>query len=168
MNACDPTTVEKRQASVDTAARLAVGLLLLAGLGGCTITQTGQPVSLGERDAKQMCVVEDPRVFEEFLPAYRTALERKGFSVTILKPGSPVTSCPLTSTYTALRSWDFVTYMSHAVIVVYRNGTKAGEALYDAPGSTLSMNPRIYDSTESKVDTMVEQLFPTGGRKGAA
>lgn len=138
-----------------------VSMLLLVSLGGCTITQTAHPVSLREGYAEQMCVIEDPRVFEAFLPAYRAALERKGFTVTILKPESAVTSCPLTSTYYALRSWDFVTYMSHAVVVVYRDGIRAGEALYDAPKAGFALTFRIYETTESKVTTMVDQLFPT-------
>jgi hypothetical protein len=140
-------------------------MLLFASLCGCTITQTAHPVSSRDSDARQICLIEDPRVFEAFPPAYRAALERKGFSVTMLSPGSPATSCPLTSTYYALQSWDFVTYMSHAVVVVYRDGTKAGEALYDAPKAGFALTFRIYETTESKVTTMVDQVFPTLARK---
>ena len=142
-------------------ARVGVSILLSAGLCGCTITQTANPVSLHESDAKQMCLIEDPKVFDGFLAAYRAALEKKGFSVKILAPGSSVTSCPLTSTYYALQSWDFATYLSHAMIVVYRDGTHAGEALYDAPKAGFALTFRIYESTDSKVATMVDQLFPT-------
>lgn len=138
-------------------------LLLCTALSGCTITQTANPVSLPETDAREICVIRDPRVFDEFLPTYKAALERKGFSVQLLEPGSAVGSCPLTSTYTALRSWDFVTYMSHAIITVYRDGAKAGEALYDAPKAGFAMTFRIYESTDSKIATMVDQLFPTAG-----
>jgi hypothetical protein len=139
----------------------ATGFILLIALGGCTIVQTAQPVSLRDGDPRQICVVEDPRVFEEFLPLYKAALERKGFSVKLIPPNSLPSSCPFTSTYHALRSWDFVTYMSHAFVVVYRDGAKAGEALYDAPKGGMAMTTRIYESTESKVATMVDQLFPT-------
>jgi hypothetical protein len=142
-----------------------VTALLFTAICGCTITQTASPVSFQESEVRQLCVIEDPKVFDDFLPTYRAALERKGFSVKVLDPGSPVTSCPLTSTYYALRSWDFVTYLSHAVIVVYRNGTKAGEALYDAPKAGVALTFRIYESTDSKITTMVDQLFPTVTRK---
>ena len=137
-----------------------VSILWLAGLCGCTITQTAKPVSFRETDAKQMCVIEDPTVFPDFLAAYRWALGRKGFSAKMLAPGSSLAACPLTSTYYALQSWDFVTYLSHAVIVVYRDGTEAGEALYDAPKAGFALTDRIYEPTESKVATMVDQLFP--------
>ena len=147
------------------AVRLIATALSLLAFSGCTITQTAQPVSLRDDDTKQMCVIEDPRVFDAFLPAYRSALESRGLSVRMLAPDSPLASCPMTSTYYALRSWDFVTYMSHAVVVVYRDGTKAGEALYDAPKAGFSMTTRIYETTESKISTMVDQLFPTLPRK---
>lgn len=145
-----------------TAPRVAhcIAVVSLLGLGGCTITQTATPVLLGDSEAKQICVVADPRVFQDFLPTYMSALKSKGFSVDVLPAGSPLTSCRMTSTYFALRSWDFVTYMSHALIVVYRDGAKIGEALYDAPKAGTSMTLRIYETTESKVGTMVSQLFP--------
>ena len=140
---------------------LVLGLVLLPFFAGCTITQTARPVSLREGDARQICIVEDPRVNETFLPAYTAALQKRGFSVKLLHPGSALTSCPLTSTYYARWSWDFVTYMSHATVVVYRDGTQAGDALYDAPKAGFALTDRIYESTSSKVATMVDQLFPS-------
>jgi hypothetical protein len=135
-------------------------LCLLLLFGGCTITQTARPVALLATDSREMCVVEDPAVDQTFLPAYKAALERQGFAVSVLPPGSPVGSCPLTSTYYARWSWDFTPYMARAKIIVYRDGTEVGDALYDAPTAGTALTTRIYESTESKVDTMVDQLFP--------
>jgi len=140
--------------------RLAFGAVVLS-LCGCTITQTARPVSIHEGESKAVCIIEDRSVNATFLPAYKAALERNGFAVTVLQPGSSVRSCPLTSTYTARWSWDIVTYMSLAKIVVYRDGTEVGDALYDAPKAGTALTFRIYESTSSKVDTMVDQLFPT-------
>lgn len=136
-----------------------IGLMLL--LGGCSITQTAHPVTLQPSDRREMCAVEDPAVDATFLPAYTTALQRKGFTVRTLPPGSPPDTCPLTSTYYARWSWDFTPYMSLARIAVYRDGVQVGDALYDAPKAGTALTTRIYDSTQSKVDTMVDQLFPT-------
>lgn len=145
--------------------KIPFGVFVLSFLCGCTITQTARPVSLPEGEPSAMCVVEDPRVDETFLPAYKEALQRKGFSVTVLQPGSGVGSCPLTSTYYARWSWDFVPYMSLAKVVVYRDGAEIGDAIYDAPKAGTSITFRIYESTSSKVATMVDQLFPrTAGR----
>jgi len=137
-----------------------LGLPLLAILAGCTITQNARPVSLRADDARQLCIVEDPRVNGSFLLAYTTALQGKGLSVKLLPASSAVTSCPLTSTYYARWSSDFVTYMSHATVFVFRDGTRVGDALYDAPKAGLGLTTRIYESTDSKVATMVDQLFP--------
>ncbi|MBX3024924.1 hypothetical protein KF840_08430 [bacterium] len=137
-----------------------VGLSLL--LGGCTITQTARPVTLQATDPRTVCVIEDPTVDQSFLPAFTSALERKGLAVKRLPPGSPPTACPLTSTYYARWSWDFTPYMSLARITVYRDGVEVGDALYDAPKAGTALTTRIYDSTESKVGSMVDQLFPGG------
>jgi len=135
-----------------------ISTLLVAS--GCTITQTGNPVARRDADPREMCVVQDPHVNDTFLPAYAAALGGKGFSTKLLEPGAPLTACPLTSTYYARWSWDFVAYMSHAKIVVYRDGAEVGNALYDAPKAGWGMTTRIYESTESKVATMVDHLFP--------
>lgn len=137
-----------------------VGVLALGGACGCTITQTAEPVMLAAGEGRAICVIENPDVDASFLPAYKSALAGEGFAVTVIKPGSPVSSCALTSTYEADWSWDFASYMSHAVVVVYRNGAKAGQVVYDSPTAGFSLTTRIYDSTESKVADMVRQLFP--------
>jgi hypothetical protein len=135
---------------------LSFNLLLL----GCSVKYTANSVTNLDMSSKEICVIEDTRVRESFLPAYRTALEKKGFIVRVLIPGSDIASCPLTSTYTGRWSWDFVLYMAYAEIVVYRNGTKAGDALYKAPRAGWALTTDIYDSTETKIATMVDQLFP--------
>jgi hypothetical protein len=50
--------------------------------------------------------------------------------------------------------------MSHAAVFVYQDGAQAGDALYDAPKAGFGLTTRIYESTDSKVATMVDQLFP--------
>lgn len=131
-------------------------------LFGCSVKYTTNPVTALDKNLGEICIVEDARVRESFLPAYRTALEKKGFTVRVLSPGSDVASCPITSTYTGRWSWDFVLYMAYAEIVVYRNGAKAGDALYEAPRAGWALTTDIYDSTELKIATMVDQLFPGG------
>ena len=142
------------------AAFLSFNLLLF----GCSVKYTANPVTTLDMSSKEICIIEDTRVRESFLPAYRNALGKKGFVVRILSPGSDIASCPLTSTYTGRWSWDFVLYMAYAEIVVYHNGTKAGDALYEAPRAGWALTTDIYDSTEMKIATMVDKLFPNTGR----
>jgi hypothetical protein len=58
--------------------------------------------------------------------------------------------------------------MAYAEIIVYRNGTKAGDALYKTPPAGWSLTTDIYDATELKIATMVDKLFPgtEGTKKG--
>ena len=144
----------------------AVLSLLALSITACTITQTATPVSLSSDDRpKEICVIEQPAVFSAFLPALRDSLAARGLSMRLLPKGASTDACPLTATYVAYRSWDFTTYMSQARIQIYQSGNKTGEAIYEAPKGGWSMTTRIYESTESKVETMVAQLFPTLPRK---
>ncbi len=136
--------------------------MLLSLTAACTITQVANPVPADQitENGMEMCVVEDPTVDESFLPAFRTALETKGFSVRLLPAETEVGACPLSATYLGKWSWDFVPYMAYAKIVIYRDGRAVGDALYEAPRAGWSMTTKIYATTEVKVATMVDQLFP--------
>jgi hypothetical protein len=138
-------------------------LLFIPLLSGCSVKYAANSVAVGDMSSKEICVIEDTSVNKAFLPAYRAALEKKGFTVKTLRQGSALSACPLTSTYTGRWSWDFVLYMASAEIVVYRNGAKAGDAVYDAPKAGWALTTEIYDSTETKITQMVNKLFPDVG-----
>jgi hypothetical protein len=89
--------------------RLAVSAFSLV-LSACAITQTATPVSLTAAESMDICVVENPDVFDAFLPAMRESLNARGFRVRLLPKSSQLDSCPLTATYVGYRSWDFQTY----------------------------------------------------------
>jgi hypothetical protein len=129
--------------------------------GGCTITQTANPVAGMSPDVAEICVIENPAVNKEFLPAFQDSLSGKGFRVHLVEAASQVSACPLTTTYVGQWSWDFVPYMAYGYIVVYQDGIWVGDALYRSPRAGWSMTPRIYKSTKGKVATMVDQLFPS-------
>jgi len=135
----------------------AVAVLLLPS---CAITQVANPV-IGFRDStEEICIVEKSDVRAGFQDELLAAVERRGISPRVLPAGSPVTTCPVSLTYNAKWSWDFVLYMAWAEIILYRDGVRVGDALYSAPRAGWALTFRIYESTASKVDTMVEQLFP--------
>ncbi len=129
-------------------------------LSSCAITQTANPVLGLRKSSEEICAIEKRDLRAEFSEELRSALESRAMSLKMLPPGSPLDSCPVTISYNAKWSWDFVTYMAWAEILVYRDGKKAGDALYAAPRAGWAMTFRIYESTKSKVDTMVDQLFP--------
>ncbi|MCP4050095.1 MAG: hypothetical protein GY730_05245 [bacterium] len=129
-------------------------------IGGCSVKYTVTPVEGVQEYTGEICVIEDPTVNDEFLPAYKSLLKEKGFNVKIIPAGSPEDSCELTSTYLGKWSWDFILYMAYGKIVVYKNGNKIGEALYEAPRAGWALTTKIYEKTKVKIRGMVDQLFP--------
>lgn len=138
--------------------------LISVALAGCAINQTVKPV---ERFAgKQICIVQNPAVTQQgFLATYQRVLTEKGYAVRQLPPGSALTECPVTSTYTANWRWDLALYMAFADIKVYTNGQQSGQATYDAMGGGANMGKFI--KGETKIAELVDQLFP-GSAKTAA
>ena len=140
--------------------RVTLATISLMFLVSCTVTQHANPVVASRVSATEICVVEKLDVREEFRSALLASLGKEGFSARILPEGSPFDRCPLALTYNAKYSWDFVIYMAWAELIAHKQGARAGDALYSAPTGGWSMTARIYESTQSKVDTMVSQLFP--------
>lgn len=136
--------------------RLLAAVAVAAATSGCAVTHTATPVAMGV-EPDEICVVERPDVFAPVLVAMRESLGSRGMRVRLLPKDSATDACPLTATYVAKRTWDFKTYVAEAQIQVYRSGIKAGEATYVADSMAL----RKYESTESKVETMIAQLFPS-------
>lgn len=136
-----------------------IACLFSSFLAGCTVMHIVNPVTIKEIDSKEMCIIANTEVREEFLVAYKAALVNKGFSVKVIDSSSDVDSCSLTSTYLGKWSWDFVTYMAYAEIIVYRNGVKVGDAVYRAPRAGLALTTKIYEPTDKKLVEMVDQLF---------
>ena len=140
--------------------RLFLLLAMAALLTSCTITQTANPAVLQRAPGEPICVIEKLDVREDFRTALLTSLRTEGFDPRILPEGSGVEECPLSLSYNARYSWDFVLYMAWAELKAYKAGELVGDALYSAPRGGWAMTVRIYETTHSKVDTMVSQLFP--------
>jgi hypothetical protein len=140
--------------------RVTLVTISLTLLVSCTITQRANPAAGLRVSATEICVIEKLDVREDFRAALLASLRQRGFSVRLLTQGSPFDDCPLALTYNAKYSWDLKTYMAWAELIAYKDGVRAGDALYSAPTGGWAMTTRIYESTESKVNTMVSQLFP--------
>jgi hypothetical protein len=121
---------------------------MLAALGGCASDRLQvRPVAL--QDVKRICVIENPRVREEFLDLYRQALVARGYQVDVVPSVSPLGVCPVTSKYVAYWSWDVLPYMARAQIDVYRDGLPAGQG-------TIAGK---YSATEEKIRKLVHDLY---------
>ncbi len=133
-----------------------IAAVVAASLSGCAIHQNVRPVD--RFDAREVCVIDNPAVKFDFLPAYRRALEARGYAVKMLPASAGVRDCPITTTYTANWRWDLAMYMAYAEIKVYNNGKAAGEAVYDALKGGGNMSKFI--KGEEKIKELVTQLFP--------
>jgi hypothetical protein len=130
---------------------------LASFLTGCAITQSVKPVERFE--GNQVCIVVNPAVSQQgFLETYSRVLSEKGYTVKQLTAGTPITECPVTSTYTANWRWDLGLYMAYADIKVFNDGQQSGQAVYDSRSGGANMNKFI--KGEAKITELVNELFP--------
>ena len=110
-------------------------------------------------EGREVCIVENAAVKQQgFLETYKRVLTGKGYVVRQLPPGSLLTACPVTSTYTANWRWDVALYMVFADIKVYNNGQQSGRAMYDASRGGANLGKFIRGQT--KITELVNELFP--------
>lgn len=135
-------------------------LAIVTAAIGCTITIEGTPVRPPPQGAEEICVIQNPPVRAEFLTALKASLESKGLRVRVLAPSASPSDCSLSATYLGKWSWDFVPYLATGDIVVFREGSRVGDASYRAPRAGWALTFGIYKSTDTKVASMVDQIFP--------
>jgi len=131
--------------------------LSIAGafLGGCAISQNVDQAHIP--NAAKLCVIENDRVREGFLPELLGVLDEKGISYVVTDKHVARSGCEWTLTYTARWSWDITIYMSYAEIRVFRNGILDGKAIYDSTSGSFNMNKFI--DSEPKIRELVEELM---------
>jgi hypothetical protein len=135
--------------------KIAALVATVLAISGCAITQEVRPVQV--MDASEICIVRNEKVRESFLEAYQRALERKGFEVRVIEPGSRDPTCPLTTTYTANWRWDLALYMAYARLRIFRGSEEIGTAEYDSMRGGANMGKFI--NAESKLNELVDELF---------
>lgn len=60
-------------------------------------------------------------------------------------------------TYTALQSWDFTTYLSHAELRLYKENLRIGYGIYHLDGGGLSLMK--WGSVKSKMTPVVNEML---------
>lgn len=128
---------------------------LFLAVSACSIHQNVQ--QLPAFDENEVCIIENPKVQDGFITAYRKALEGNGYTVKYLEPKSNLMQCPITSTFTANWRWDMAWHMQYAKIKIFRNGHSIGDAVYDATWG--GGRPDKFISAEDKVEELVNTLF---------
>lgn len=125
-------------------------------LSACT-SVTVMPVQRSE-NLQHICIVNNPKVtVADFVPALEEGFQRHGISTSLVGEASH-TDCDTTLAYTALRSWDVVTYLSHAELQLWRNGAVIGSAQYHLKGKGgLALTK--WASTRDKMNPVIDELM---------
>jgi hypothetical protein len=127
---------------------------------GCTSVDV-RPVT-ADFHLSTVCIVNNPQVaVSDFVPVLRDGFNRHGIATSVVEP-LQANACEVTLTYTALRSWDFAPYLSHAELRLWRNGRQVGAADYHLRGKGgLALTK--WRSTKEKMDPVIEQLLSAQG-----
>jgi len=106
--------------------------LIVALLAGCTAVRVSE---LAKRhNIQHVCIEENKKVkVRDFLPVLEEGFN-KHLITTEVYSGKKPDHCLYKVTYTALRSWDMVTYLSHAEVRIYKRDSKVAEAEYHLRG----------------------------------
>jgi hypothetical protein len=133
----------------------AAALSLLLLLGCTSITVEPVPASEGLRN---VCIERNPEVIiDDFLDVLRVGFLRHGIESEVVEQPAPE-RCEFVLRYTALRSWDIATFLSHAELYLERSGRPIAHAIYHlrAKGGYALTK---YQSTRKKMNRVIDELL---------
>ena len=136
-----------------------VNILILLSLSivvGCTSIEVA-PIPV-EENLKEISIKENPKVIvDDFLPFVEKEFHNRGIKTYKFK-SSQEAPTPYILTYTALQTWDFTTYLSHAELKLEKNGRTVAAAVYHlrAKGGLSLMK---WQGTETKMTPVLDELL---------
>ncbi|MCG8591591.1 MAG: Sbal_3080 family lipoprotein [Proteobacteria bacterium] len=137
-------------------ASLAIGSATAVLLVGCTSIQV-QPLDRS-LSPSLVCIQHNPKVqVADFVDVLQAGFERHRIPTQVFEGDLPA-SCEFVLTYTALRSWDLATYLSHAELYLDRNGERVASAEYHLRGKG-GYSLMKYQGTEQKMTPVIDQLL---------
>jgi hypothetical protein len=107
---------------------------------------------------KYVCIQDNPKVtVRDFKQVLQDGFDRHGIA-TEVATGQRLEECEYVLTYTALRSWDFKTYISHAELRLERSHRQIAYAEYHLKGKGgLALNK--WGGTREKIDPVIDELL---------
>ena len=134
-----------------------IGFLLIIGLSGCT-TKTVTPISK-KYNILHICIQSNPKVIVgDFIPVVEDVFQNHKITTEIYYNDMPNT-CKINLTYTALQSWDFTLYLSHAEIRVYKEKQKIGYAEFHEVAGGMSLSFNKWASVKDKMTPVLNDLL---------
>lgn len=140
--------------------------LAATALAACTSVDVRR-VDPQEAPLAAVCIERNPKVIvDDFLAVLEQAFQRHRIQVRVVSTPAPE-DCEYTVTYTALQSWDVVTFLREAEVRVWKRGGVVGSATYHHAGGYALTK---YASTETKMRPVLDELlagFPTGSAEAS-
>ncbi|MCG2572396.1 Sbal_3080 family lipoprotein [Acinetobacter sp. ME22] len=128
-------------------------------LGGCTSIQVNNRNGFQPKNVKQVCIIDNPKVIiNGFNDSIVRSFARYDIEASVYPSNSKPVLCEITMTYTALRSWDFVPYMTYAKFTLQKDRRIVSEVEFRLRGKGgLALNK--WRSTDTKIDELVDELL---------
>jgi hypothetical protein len=135
--------------------RLFALLAVCAGMTGCSITQTVDPIKAAQ--VSQVCVLDNKDIFMDgFQPEVQRQIEAKNIPTKVYTGPRPA-ECSHYVEYTANWQWDMAMYLTYAEFRVYDASGLAGSAFYDARRGGGRLDK--FGPTAEKIRPLIDQLF---------
>jgi len=124
---------------------------------GCTSVQVSKLSASHSID--RVAIKENSSVtVPNFLNIVQNEFENHGLTTVIYQDQVP-TNCQATLTYTALRSWDLASYLSHAELTIRDlNGKRIAYAIYHLKGKG-GLDLTKWGSVQSKMKPVIDELL---------
>ncbi len=107
---------------------------------------------------QHVCIEDNPKVIvEDFVSVVRDGFTRHGISSEVYSGAKPA-NCEYTLTYSALRSWDGVPYLSKAELRLQRTGREVAAAEYRLKGGGGFALTK-YQGVKTKMDPVIDELL---------
>jgi len=128
-------------------------IILFAGCSAIDVKQVDS-----SHNIDHVCIEDNPKVIvADFVSTVEDVFHDHGITTEVYSGNMP-DNCAFKLTYTALRSWDFSPYLSHAELRLFKGRERIGYAEYHLKGKGgFALNK--WASVESKMTPVVNQLL---------
>ncbi|MEZ9944856.1 hypothetical protein BCS96_04340 [Vibrio breoganii] len=124
-------------------------------LSGCT-SITVEPIS-STYSLENICIERNSKVIvEDFLSVVQNRFNYHGINTKVVDfiPAS----CKYKMTYTALRSWDIVPYLSHAELRIFEGNQQIAYGEYHLTGKG-GLDMSKFDGVEEKMNPVIDKML---------
>lgn len=136
--------------------------VLLPAFGALIFFSSCTSVRVNEVDPtykiSHVCIEKNPKVIvENFVTVIQDGFSDHSITTEVYEGERPK-DCMYHLTYTALRSWDFVPYLSHAELRLFKGHEKIGDAEFHLKGKG-GFAVTKWASVETKMRPVIDQLL---------